>query len=66
MWRNADNPPKSVKSMCEHFFLHYGAGSRIFAPITNCKLWNRFCWIVIALGIAGWIVGLWLLRSYSE
>jgi hypothetical protein len=60
---------KSLKSRTpswEEFFLHYGAGAHLLAPIARWRYWNRFCWIVIAFGILGWIAALWLLRSYTE
>jgi hypothetical protein len=50
----------------EHFFVHYGAGAQIFAPLIRARFWNTFCWIMIALGIVGWIVALWFLRGYTE
>lgn len=61
-----DKRLKSFKPSLEHFFVQYGAGAHLLAPITRWRYWNRFCWIVIAFGIFGWIAGLWLLRSVTE
>jgi hypothetical protein len=38
---NAQAPRKP--SLFEHFFLHYGAGAEIFAPLTRSRFWNTFC-----------------------
>ena len=67
MLQNNDNEPASPKpSLFEHFFVHYGAGAQIFAPLIRARFWNTFCWIMIAVGILGWIVALWFLRGYTE
>jgi hypothetical protein len=51
------------KRFCEHVFVQYGAGTKIFNPITNSRFWNLTCWILIALGILGWAIALYLLQG---
>jgi hypothetical protein len=58
--------PRSLKSLFQHFFCEYGAGSHLLAPLTRWRYWNRFCWAIIVAGIIGWIVALWFLRSFTE
>jgi hypothetical protein len=52
--------------MIEHLFLHYGAGAKFFRPLTNWRLWNRFCWTVIVMGIIGWLAAFLFLRGLVE
>jgi hypothetical protein len=67
MLQNNDNGSAPHKpSLFEHFFLHYGAGAHIFAPLTRARFWNTFCWTIIGLGILGWIAALWFLHGYTE
>ena len=61
-----ESPPARKPSLFEHFFLRYGAGAELFAPLTRSRHWNTFCWTLIVLGILGWIVALWFLRGYTE
>lgn len=58
--------PRRRKPFFEHFFVQYGAGAHLFGPLTRWRYWNRFCWIVIVVGILGWILAFWLLRSFTE
>jgi hypothetical protein len=44
-------------------FVRYGAGSRVFLPITQAKCWNVIAWTVIALGTVGWGVALLVWNS---
>jgi phosphate/sulfate permease len=67
MSESGDDGPASRKpSLFEHLFLHYGAGAEVFVPLIRSRFWNRFCWIVIVLGILGWIAALWFLLEYTE
>lgn len=61
----AEDEPKRRVSTTEHLFLQYGAGSKLFKPLTNSRLWNRLCWALIVMGIIGWIAAFWLLRDFS-
>lgn len=53
-------------SLIEHVFLQYGAGAKVFKPLTGSPLWNRICWALIVMGIIGWLAAFWLLRGLSE
>lgn len=53
-------------SLFEQLFCRYGAGSHIFKPLTNWRLWNRIAWTLVVLGILGWGVGLWLIKIHTE
>ena len=57
---------KRRASIIEHAFLQYGAGKKFFEPLTRTRLWNRICWALIVLGVAGWLAAFWLLRNISE
>ncbi|MBV9264910.1 MAG: hypothetical protein JO061_01955 [Acidobacteriaceae bacterium] len=56
--------PTKRPSLFEHLFLRYGAGSGLLKPLTGFRCYNAFAWTVIGLGIAGWIFGLWFLRTH--
>ena len=58
--------PKAKSSLFEHLFLRYGAGAHLFKPFTSNRFWNRLAWILVVLGVLGWILALWFLRGYSE
>ncbi|MBV9762170.1 MAG: hypothetical protein JO340_16525 [Acidobacteriaceae bacterium] len=57
---------RSRVALFEHIFLQYGAGAKLFKPLTRSPLWNRICWIMIVLGILGWVAAFWLLRGITE
>jgi hypothetical protein len=58
-----DEKTKSRESLFEHLFLRYGAGSRMFSPITRWRHFNVVAWTAIGLGIIGWGVLAWALHS---
>ena len=62
---DSDSSPHK-QSLFEHLFLHYGVGGQVFAPLVRYKHWNTICWVVIGLGIVGWIIALWYLRGYTD
>ena len=62
----AEDNRKRRASIIEHAFLQYGAGARFFKPVTTSRLWNRFCWLLIIMGICGWLLAFWLLRNFTE
>jgi len=62
----AEDGRKRRASVIEHMFLRYGAGAKLFDPLTSWRLWNRFCWTLIVIGFLGWVAALWLLRGLSE
>jgi hypothetical protein len=55
--------PKTPSSRFETIFLRYGAGSPLFHPLTRNKFWNLICWTLIVVGVIGWILALWFIRS---
>ncbi len=57
--------PKAKSPWFEHLFLRFGAGAHLLEPLTRAKYWNTFCWIIIALGIAGWIVLFWFVPPFT-
>lgn len=66
MLQNDHNEPAPHKpSLFERFFVYYGAGAQIFAPLTRAPFWNTFCWTLIVVGMLGWIAALWFLRAYT-
>jgi hypothetical protein len=60
------HPKRTWFGWFEHLFLRFGAGAHHLEPITKSRYWNAFCWTVIALGIIGWMILFWVLRTFSE
>lgn len=55
---------KALRSLFSHLFLRYGAGAEWFKPVTGWRLFNRVSWIAIILGIIGWGIFVWYLRTH--
>ena len=56
----------SLKRLIEHVFLRYGSGSKHLTPIWNLSFLRWFAWVLIVLGVIGWIALFWAIRQYTE
>jgi hypothetical protein len=50
--------------LAERIFLQYGAGAHLFVPLTRWRHWNHLSWVIIIVGILGWIFALWYIQRY--
>jgi hypothetical protein len=51
-------------SLVEHLFLRHGAGSDVFKPIIESRWFNVVSWILIVLGVIGWMFFVWFLHTH--
>lgn len=46
---------KKVQRVFADLIVRYGAGAHYVQKFTSAKAWNLIAWVLIALGIVGWI-----------
>jgi hypothetical protein len=53
---NSDDKKRVVPQSISDFFVRYGAGAHALQQIAKGKAWNVISWVLIGIGVAGWVV----------